>query len=41
MDLRERGLAFIASLDSRVSSVQLYASGYQGFNQFDGELLKA
>jgi hypothetical protein len=38
MDLPEHGIAFVASLDGKVSSVQLHAAGHEGYEQFDGDL---
>src|SRR5947209_3976964 len=38
MDLPKSGITFVASLDGRVSSIQLHAAGYEGYNEFVGVL---
>jgi len=38
LQIRPHGIAFVASFDGRVSSIQFFSEGYQQFRRFAGEL---
>ena len=38
MDFKNSGIAFIAPLDGKVTSIQLFAEGYEGYRQYRGQL---
>jgi hypothetical protein len=38
LTIHPHGIAFVASFDGRVSSIQFYSEGFQGYRQFGGPL---
>jgi hypothetical protein len=38
LTIRSHGIAFVATFDGRISTVQLFSAGFQHYNQFPNEL---